>query len=167
MQVFVVLLYNNYYIYILFFSIHFTISLIYSYSISATNLEMYIPTEHGNAVDDISMLDQYNHLKLFISSFFAEISDFQHQYNSDGCYGITLMMGDFDKTSSEFPIVMSFKPHQRHPVGQLRNGVREDHYTDFLGCEALLLKGDYHYHPVIADVSIEYTLHSVYYNQCD
>ena len=132
-------------------SLCFTL-LIFSYSIAANNLEMYIPTEHDNVVDDVSMLNQYNHLKLYISSFFVEINAPQYHYQSDGCYGITLMMGNMDKATSEFPIVASFKPHQRHPVGQLRNGVREGHYTDFLGCEALLLKGDYYYHPIVEEV---------------
>ena len=116
---------------------------------------MFIPTEHGNVVDDVSMLDQYNHLKLDIASLFVEITAPVSNYKSNGCYGITLIMDSPDKIPGYFPIVASFRPHRRHPVGQLRNGNHEGHYTEFLGCEALLLKGDYHYHPVISEVCSE------------
>ena len=102
-------------------------------------------------VNDVTLLDQYDHIQLEVTSLFTEITAPELHYKSNGCYSFTVLLGG-EKVTGHFPIIASFKPHQRHPVGQLRNGQKTDHYTSFLGCESLLLKGDYHYHASIAEV---------------
>ena len=97
-------------------------------------------------VNDVTRLDEFNHVKLDIASLLVEISAPELHYKSNGCYSFTVLLGGDNKATGRFPVLLSFKPHKRHPMGQIRNGQKEDHALEFLGCESLLLKGDYYYH---------------------
>lgn len=50
-----------------------------------------------------------------------------------------------------YPILLSFKPHQLDPVGQIRNGQNTTHFTPFCGCESITLNGEYWYNGVVSD----------------
>lgn len=110
-----------------------------------------MPTVEGNVVNDVTRLDEFNHVKLDIASLLVEISAPELHYKSNGCYSFTVLLGGDNKATGRFPVLLSFKPHKRHPMGQIRNGQKEDHALEFLGCESLLLKGDYYYHPIVSD----------------
>lgn len=122
-----------------------------SYTIGASDLIVYVPTVEGNVVNDVTRLEEFNHVALDVSSLLVEISAPELHYKSNGCYSFTVLLGGDNKASGRFPVLLSFTPHKRHPVGQIRNGQKADHALEFLGCESLLLKGDYYYHPVVSD----------------
>ncbi len=90
-------------------------------------------------MNDITLPNQYDHIKLKISNAFIEINGPENHYKGNGAFTFNILLGEQKGQAGNYPILVSFKHHQRHPVNQIRSGQQSDHYTDFLGCESILL----------------------------
>ena len=121
------------------------------YTVACNDISFIFPTTKDNVVNDITLPNQYDHVKLKISNAFIEINGPENHYKGNGAFTFNILLGEQKGTPGEYPILVSFKHHQRHPINQIRSGQQLDHYTDFLGCESILLKGDYNYHSTISD----------------
>ena len=121
------------------------------YSVTFSDLSAIIPTTHDNVVNDVTLPQSFDHLKLNVSEAYIEINGPDNHYKGNGCSSFSVVLGSQKNTAGTFPILLSFRHHDRHPINQIRSGQKGDHYTDCLGCESILIKGDYHYHSVVSE----------------
>lgn len=101
-------------------------------------------------MNDVTLTDQYDFLQFNLSSLAVTISAPQLHYNALATFAFSVLLGDMSNDQGKYPIVVSFKPHRRNPVGQIRNGDR-DHTTDFIGCQYIQIQGEYNAHPEVSD----------------
>ena len=123
---------------------------IHSYTVSVSDISLIIPTVKDNVVNDVTLTDQYDYLKFNVTSFAVAISAPQLHYNALTTFAFSVLFGEMSNELGKYPIVVSFKPHRRNPVGQIRNGDR-DHTTDFIGCQYIQIQGEYNAHPEVSD----------------
>ena len=114
---------------------------------SVSDVSLIIPTVEDNVVNDVTLTDQYDYLQFTLSSFAVTISAPQLHYNALTTFAFSILLGDMSNDQGKYPIVVSFRPHRRNPVGQIRNGDGE-HTTDFLGIDSprLIFYGEVYSH---------------------
>lgn len=131
------------------------------YCFSLSDVSVILPNTPNNVVNDVSLTDQYDQLHLDVSSAYVEVNAPVSHYKGNGCYSFNIVLGQHLSTdgtlpslsdiAENYPILLSFKPHQLDPVGQIRNGQNTTHSTPFCGCESITLNGEYWYNGVISD----------------
>ena len=121
------------------------------YTVGFSDISIIFPTTHDNVVNDITLPQHYDHLKLRVSSAYIEINGPNNNYKGNDCFTFNILLGEQLASSGAYPVLLSFKHHERHPLNQVRSGQKEDHYIDCLGCDSLMIKGDYHFHGVISE----------------
>lgn len=121
------------------------------YTVALSNLSMIVPVTKDNVVNDVTIPQHFDHLKLDLSAAYVEINGPVNHYNENGVFDFNVVLGEQKPSTEKYPILVSFKHHERHPLNQISHGQQSSHYTDCLCCESILVKGSYHYHSVVSE----------------